>query len=165
MWKNLDEFTQWYIDNNYPIRPPAEEPVFVTDHSHSAIVYREGRYQVELYLMGPNWQTPNHSHPGVEHRIIFINGTISGTKNGELVNDSEPWFDKVKDDGTCVASGFHTDFDASDWHSVKIGHMGGILIITQHWEEGITMTSQSVHYIGEPIGPEHAKYIDTDIKR
>jgi len=24
------------------------------------------------------------------------------------------------------------------------------------------MSSQSVHYVGEPIGPEHATYIKTD---
>lgn len=165
MWNNLDEFTKWYIDNNYPFRPPADEPVFVTDYSHSMIAFREGNYQVELYLMSPNWETPSHSHPGVEHKIIFINGTISGTRNGELVNDSSPWHDKTKDDGTCVISGYYTDFDPTDWHTVKIGEKGGVVMVTQKWEEGLKMTSQSVHYVGEPIGPEHSKYIDPKIKQ
>lgn len=164
MWNNVDEFTEWYKNNGYPFKPPASDPVYVTDHTHSAIIFREGRYQAELYLMGPNWATPNHSHPGVEHRIIFINGTISGTKNGELVNDSTSYSDMTNPDGTCVIFGYDTPMSVTDWHTVTVGAKGGILIITQKWNDGLTMTSQSVHYVGEPIGPEHAKHISADIK-
>lgn len=164
MWDNLEQFTKWYIDNNYPFRPPAGEPVYVTDYTHSTIIFREDRYQVELYLMSPNWETPSHSHPGVEHKIIFINGTISGTRNGKIVDDSSIWHNLAKEDGTCVIMGNYTDFDPEDWHSVKLGDKGGFVLVTQKWEEGLKMTSQSVHYVGEPIGPEHEKYIDKDIK-
>ena len=54
MWANIDEFTSWYKNNGYPMRPPCEDPIYVTDHSLSAITFREGRYQVELYFLGTN---------------------------------------------------------------------------------------------------------------
>jgi hypothetical protein len=61
-----------------------------------------------------------------------------------------------KEDGTNVYMGAEHSFDGSDVHSVWAGHKGALVIITQHWEEGLEMTSQSVHYDGDPIGPVHA---------
>lgn len=156
MWETLDEFTEWYKENGYPIRPPAKDPIYVTDHTYSAIVFREGRYQAEMYMLAPNWETPQHGHPGVDARIIYLNGTMSGTRNGEKLLDSTPICEMTNEDGTNVYMGAQHPFDGTDVHSVSSGHKGALVIITQHWEEGLEMTSQSVHYEGEPIGPVHA---------
>jgi hypothetical protein len=156
MWANLDEFTQWYKASGYPIRPPAKDPIYVTDHTYSAIVYREGRYQAEMYMLAPNWETPQHGHPGVDARIIYLNGTLSGSCNGERLLDSTPVCEMTKEDGTNIYMGAEHPFNGTDVHSVWAGHKGALVIITQHWAEGLEMTSQSVHYEGEPLGPVHA---------
>lgn len=155
-WNNLDEFTAWYKENGYPIRPPTKDPIYVTDHTYSAIVFREGRYQAEMYLLAPNWETPQHGHPGVDARIIFLNGTLSGSCNGVRLLDSTPICDVAKEDGTNVYMGAEHPFNGTDVHSVWAGHKGAMVIITQHWAEELEMTSQSVHYTGDAIGPIHA---------
>jgi hypothetical protein len=155
MWNNIDEFTKWYQDNGYPFKPPAGDPIYVTDHTLSSIIFREGRYQVELYLLAPNWITPNHGHPGINHRIIFLNGTVGGSKNGTFLNDSFEWCDNAREDGCNILFGFVNDFTGDDYHQVYTGHRGGLVAITQEWDEGLIMSSQSVQYIGESIGPEH----------
>jgi len=160
MWNTLSEFTEWYIKEGFPIKPPTTDPIYVTDHTYSAIVFRQGRYQVELYMLAPNWVTPNHGHPGVESKIIFLNGTIYGTRNNETLPDAMEYTDLANPDGTNVAFGNYLSFDSDDYHTVGAGHKGGLVAICQHWEEGLTMSSQSVHYTGEPIGPEHSKYIN-----
>ena len=162
MWKDIDEFTNWYKENGYPLKPPASDPIYETDHSLSAIVFREGRYQVELYLLAPNWETPNHGHPGIDYRIVFLNGTFGGTKNSEYVNDSAEWADKANPDGTNILFGLSFDFGSDDFHHVKVGQKGGLIAITQKWEEGLKMSSQSVQYIGDPIGPHHQTRISVN---
>jgi hypothetical protein len=161
MWSDIDEFTEWYQKNGYPMRPPSEDPIYVTDHSLSAITFRQGRYQVETYFLAPNWETPNHEHPDIEYRIIYLNGTLTGTKNKEKLVDTPDYFyaDMKKEDGTNVGFGTVWDFSGSDQHTVKTGPRGGLIAITQYWPEHLTMSSQSVHYVGDPIGPEHATKI------
>jgi hypothetical protein len=46
MWNTIEEFAQWYKDNGFPIRPPFEDPVYVTDISYSYVLFREGRSNV-----------------------------------------------------------------------------------------------------------------------
>jgi len=164
MWKDIDEFTKWYQDNGYPFKPPAGDPVYVTDHTLSSIVFREGRFQVELYMMGPNWETPNHGHPGIDHKIIFLNGTVGGSKNGTFLSDSSQWASQSREDGCNVLFGIINDFCGDDFHQVHIGPKGGLIAITQKWDEGLVMASQSVQYVGEPIGPEHSPHIKLDQK-
>lgn len=161
MWNTLSEFTEWYIKEGYPMRPPTEDPIYLTDHSYSAIVFREGRYQVELYMLGPDWSTPVHSHPGIEHDIIFLNGTVYGYKDGEKLEDAMAYTDIANPDGTNIAFGQYHKFDGKSTHIVGTGHKGGLVAVTQKWDDGIKMSSQSVHYVGAPIGPEHSKYIST----
>jgi hypothetical protein len=155
MWNNIEEFTEWYLANGCPMKPPATDPIYETDHSLSCIVFREGRYQVELYMLAPNWATPNHGHPGIEYRIVILNGTIGGTKNNEYVNDSSEWADRANPDGTNVLFGMSFDFESEDYHQVSVGPKGGLIAITQKWDEGLAMSSQSVQYVGDPIGPHH----------
>lgn len=164
MWANIDEFTKWYKDNGYPMRPPNDDPIYVTDHSLSAITFREGRYQVELYFLSANWETPNHAHPGIEYRIIYLNGTVTGTKNNQKMLDIPDYFysDMKNPDGTNIGFGTVWDFSESDEHTVKTGPRGGLIAITQYWPEHLTMSSQSVHYVGDPIGPDHAGRIKVD---
>ena len=160
MWETIDEFTEWYQQSNYPIRPPTTDPIYVTDHSLSSIVFREGRFQVELYMLAPNWETPTHGHPGVEHRVIYLNGDLNSTKNYEPLADSTDISDLAREDGCNVAFGSTQSFCADDWHAVKIGPKGALIAITQKWDIGLEMTSQSVHYVGPPIGPLHKDKIN-----
>ena len=105
------------------------------------------------------WETPQHGHPGVDARIIYLNGTLSGSCNGEKLLDSTPVCDHEAADGTNPYMGAEHPFDGTDIHTVWAGHKGALVIITQHWAEGLDMSSQSVHYTGEPLGPIHAPNI------
>ena len=53
MWTTVEEFAEWYKSEGFPIRPPFEDPIYITEISYSYVLYREGQYQAELYLIKP----------------------------------------------------------------------------------------------------------------
>lgn len=143
MWNNIDEFAEWYKNNKHPFKPQARDPLYTTDHSISTIIFRKDRYQVELYYMKPNSTIPQVPAPGIEHQILFLNGTISGQKDGEVIFDSTPFADQSNNDGSNVLYNRIFKLDNASLDVVTIGHKGACLMSIQRWDEGIEMTSLS----------------------
>lgn len=64
-WGSVREFAKWWCDNGSPIAPPAET-VYLSDDATSFCLFRSGQFQVELYLIHPSPNLPQHGHPDVE---------------------------------------------------------------------------------------------------
>lgn len=143
MWNNIDEFTEWYKSNNHPFKPQARDPLYITDHSISTIIFRKDRYQVEMYYMKPNTSIPQVPAPGIEQQVIFLNGTISGIKDGQVIFDSTPFAEQTNPDGSNVLYNKIFKLDNSNLDVVEIGHKGACLMSIQKWDDGIEMTSMS----------------------
>lgn len=155
MWNNLEEFAQWYSDNHFPIRPPFEDPIYITDISYSYVLYREGQYQVELYLIKPNSETPDHSHPNIENIIMVWGGDLHTRINGTLI-DYPKEFNFKKEDGTSSLFGLQGDkLTDKDTHAVVTGNKGGALLSIEKWPEGVKPTSVTVRWRGETVGAMH----------
>jgi hypothetical protein len=143
MWNNIDEFAEWYKSNRHPFKPQARDPLYITEHSISTIIFRKDRYQVELYYMKPNTTIPQVPAPGIEQQIIFLNGTISGSKDGTLVFDSTPVAEQTNEDGSNILYNKIFKLDDANLDIVEIGHKGACLMSIQKWDDGIEMTSLS----------------------
>ena len=141
MWNNVDEFAQWYKDNNHPFKPQAKDPIYITDHSHSTIIFRQDRFQVELTYCRPNWTTTDFSSPGIDQRILFLNGDLSGKKNGQLVFDTASVADKKNSDGTSILYNRIFKPSSQDIDVFEVGNKGACFMLLQYWEPGIPMTS------------------------
>lgn len=155
MWNNLKEFAEWYRDNNYPLRPPFDSGVYVTDEAVSYVLYREGQYQAELYLVKPGKMPPEHSHPNVENIIIVLGGTLECSVDGKTL-DAEPYWNKANADGTSVMFGYITDnLKHPSTHSVGGGPNGVALISFEKWHPNVKPTSISLDWAGPPVGSIH----------
>lgn len=144
MWNNLDEFVDWYKANNHPFKPPTTDPIYKTAFNQSSVIFREGRYQAELYFMKPNWVSTDATAPGLENRIIFLNGDIKIEVNGEIISDTAVFENETTKKGLHPL--YNTVFKpgAKGSSNIHYGPRGACLIILQKWDEGIPMTSMSI---------------------
>lgn len=163
MWNTLTEFVHWYIDNNLPIRPPYDGEVYFTDESFSYVLYREGQYQAELYLIKPGALPPDHGHPNVENIIMILGGTIEGSINNKINDVSHLW-NKHNIDGTSVFFKKLTDpLKFGDTHSIGGGPKGCAVITFEKWPEGVTPTSITRDWAGPPVGVIHKELLDNNV--
>ena len=158
-WNTLEEFAQWYKDNNFPIKPPFEDPIYTTDISYSYVLFREGQYQAELYLVRPNTSSPPHSHPNVENMIMIWGGDVSFSQNGQYFDLSEA-NKESNDDGTHklfgVCGPLLTD---KDNHALFAGKRGGAFLSLEKWPEGVTPNSVTINWSGDAVDEGHQKII------
>ena len=159
MWNTLEEFAEWYKANGFPIRPPFEDPVYVTDISYSYVLYREGQYQAELYLVRPNTSSPEHSHPGVENIIMVWGGDVSFSQEGRY-NDLSEFYKEAGPNGTNKLFGMTSpNLKGTATHALFAGNKGGAFLSLEKWPEGKKMTSVTINWEGEPVDEEHGKII------
>ena len=147
-WQSLSDFTNWYIENKYPILVPDNVQVFPTDVSYSVCVFRHDVYQVELYIAKPEFMSSKHSHP-FEQQIIFLGGDMWGNReNGRLkhLGDNDKY--NVGD-----------VLPANVWHQVGSGSQGFVFYNCQKWPNTQMMTSAVVEYGGESLGPLHKQIL------
>lgn len=143
MWKDVDEFTTWYIENKYPLRPPAIDPVYKTKHnSLNMIAFREGCYQVELVLAQPNSTFEESAEKeGVEQRLIFLNGSITGYVGDKIVYDSAPYISMANDNGTSILFNMVFKPGNNQLDKIVIGSHGASFFSVQSWDRSLEMNS------------------------
>lgn len=134
----LEEFTKWYLGDETRLRfkTPKDSFYSTTDAFDSFIIYREGRFQVQFYIMHKEEGVPDHSHPGVEATICvwsFIhNKFITG--------------------GTT----YDTQVHAGD---LNFEHLTPALAI-QRWDEGVDMSSVILQWCGPVTDEKHRKELE-----
>lgn len=73
-WADLREFAEWYMSLGAPLLCPSDTEVYVSDDALTFPIYRNGRYQVELYVLHNPVAVPRHGHPYVEVIQSFMTG-------------------------------------------------------------------------------------------
>ena len=154
-WNNVKEFADWYILNKFPIRPPFDSPVYVTSISYSYVLFREGQYQAELYLVKPNAVSPEHSHPGVENIIMILSGAVGGTTNGLYEDNTELAMQSQEDGTSMLFTEMGEVLTDKDVHSLTTGVTGGAFISFEKWPDGVTPYSVTENWEGDAIDGEH----------
>jgi hypothetical protein len=140
-FSGIIDFARWYIANGMPLKPPAQQEVFLSDDASATCLFRHGRYQVEMYLIHPQPVIPFHEHPGVE------NIEVSQSHWSTLTDDQLEQF--VQRSG----QGHGGDF------RVRAGHSGFALISAQKWDEGIPLSTIGARWRGHTAGPKHEAII------
>jgi hypothetical protein len=154
----LEEFAAWYKTNEYPMRPPFEDPIYVTDNSYSYVLFRQGCFQAELYLVKPNSGSPEHSHPGVENIILFLGGDPIPSYNG--VDTPIKKVPYAAPNGTMYGFGEMGPKITDDvTHALHTGAKGAAFLSLEKWPENVKPTSVVVNWKGLPLGDTHAPQI------
>jgi hypothetical protein len=159
MWNSLEEFAEWYKNNGFPIRPPFEDPVYTTDISYSYVLFREGQYQAELYLVRPNTSSPDHSHPGVENIIMVWGGDVSFRQEG-VYHDLSEYYTEPSASGTNKLFGMTSEkLTDEKTHALFAGNKGGAFLSLEKWPEGVKPNSVTINWSGDPVDSGHGKII------
>lgn len=143
MWLNLDQFADWYLQNNHPFKPPAHERIYHTNYGLHSIIFRESRFQVELCLLRENspLQNLNLDQLKVGHCLLFLNGGFVGYKNGAIVFDTSIVDQQSQD----VSIFFNRLFKQSQFNIDKLvtADKGATFMSIQYWPDELHMTSLS----------------------
>lgn len=164
MWNSVDEFADWYEKEGFPIRPPQNNAIFKTNNAYAMVLYREGQFQTELYIVDPNSVTPEHRHPGVESIIMYLSGEGSTTVNEQQVADPRPYFNILNSDGTSVLFRQKLKLDSKDSHGLICYDKGFAFFSIEKWPDGIEPTSVAAHWDGETTGDIHNQTISRGSK-
>ena len=160
MAKTVEQFKDWWIKSGRPFRPPFKNCIHTTDIAYSLCLYREGQYQVELYVCKPNTESPMHSHPNVESISMYLTGDLSFSDiQGKFADLSA--YQWPRQDGSHMLLGKTADKNNGTPHALKTGSRGGSFLIFEHWLKD-NPSSVTTHWEGEYVGPMHAKTIEAN---
>jgi len=158
MWNTLEEFVEWYKAEGFPIRPPFEDSVYITDISYSYVLYREGQYQAELYLVRPNTSSPPHTHPGVENIVMLWGGDVNLEHDGEFI-DSSPYNIKTESGTSQLFGVCGPKLTETSTHALFAGAKGGAFLSLEKWPADVTPNSVTINWKGDPVDPTHGDII------
>lgn len=164
-WDTIEEFAQWYKDNNYPIMPPSDTRVYETEVALSTVVFRKGLFQVELYFAKPNMVAAAHSHTADQVSIY-----LGGNYKAQMGNDKQVL--GFREMGHPIGKNPNPDLPHNDygrlgkklpaghWHALSAGPNGFIFCVCEKWDSKEQMYSTFTDWIGEPLGETHRSLIN-----
>ena len=156
-WQTVEEFRDWYCQKGFPLRPPFKNPVFYTDNAMSLCLFREGQFQVELYVTQPHSTSPKHTHPGVESAFVYLTGNIQFNLEGRENPDVSQW-QYAKENGTHALLGKTVSSPDGIPHWLSIGPEGGAFLSFEYWKDKEPV-SVTTNWEGDAVGEEHAKVL------
>jgi hypothetical protein len=148
---NIIEFATDYKNKNYPHDFRLMKRVIVTDVSTSTLVWIDGQFLVELYMMHPNTIVKRHSHP-FENITIFFSGVITGSRQGNNVGHTLTELDHGR---------IGVPLPENHWHEFTVGNQGAVFYNISRWSNPTEMDSAIIKYHGEPLGPVHSAFLES----
>jgi quercetin dioxygenase-like cupin family protein len=136
------QFAVWWLREGKPFQPPAAPTIQVGKFA-GVTLYREGPFQVQLFIAQPGAFAPAHTHPNVDSVEIFVQGSgaieVLGRKQ----------------------SGRFVTVKPGDAHTAVAHEHGGSFLSVQKWLNGVQPTSVERDWDGAPIDDAHAKELAT----
>lgn len=145
----IREFAAHYVSRNYPHNPALMRRVYLTDVSTSTLVWDEGEFLVEMYLMHPLAVVVPHSHP-FENLAIHCAGKLLGRRKGvigEWLSDRHRGY-------------IGSPLPPGTWHAFDVGSTGAIFYNVSRWDDPAQKESATLRYLGEPLGPLHRQTLE-----
>lgn len=134
----LEEFTRWWLGER-PFRPPlggVSQPSLL---SSGVVIYRNGPFQVQLFIFHPGCRIPPHRHGSVDSYEHYLCGQVYFHKNGQELLPKEDFYENA--DG--IAAPFvntrrscMVHVKPRDWHGAEVGELGGSFLSIQRWSTG-----------------------------
>jgi hypothetical protein len=134
-WHTLEEFVDWYLDNELPYRIPEQAEVFRSDDAMALCIFRQGQFQVEQYFMSEAHKVKAHAHPGVE--VLQLAMVSPGMPFGAQMNH--------------IQSGeYHGGRGRSTDPSIP-----GSMLAFERWHDDLEPTTVAARWHGPLMGPLH----------
>jgi mannose-6-phosphate isomerase-like protein (cupin superfamily) len=126
IYDDLASFKDWWINNRVLNTPTILETNFNGSLS-GVVLFRDGCYQVQLFIVKPDSVIEPHIHPNVDSFEVFIGGDIRFMCNDE-------WFEQN-------TIGDSIRVYPNSWHGGEFGGKGGCFLSIQKWLNGVSPTS------------------------
>lgn len=150
-----EAFLYWFLRNGSPIgQVPVFDAVSKVEEITSLLWFRKDNYQVQMFIVPPNYIIPEHKHPNVDSYEIYIGGQIMFSHNGNYVFPSR-FLETPINDGTSKARGLFIRVRPNDLHGATINEHGAVFMSTQRWLNGVEPHCVSEDYDGIVMGESH----------
>lgn len=144
------EFALWYSKNHQPV-PPADAPIHRYNGLTSIVMYRQGDYQVELFILDPDLETPDHAHPNVDSVEIFFCGDLYFRHLKTLLTTHDQC-QLVQPNGVQQLHGSMWRVRENESHGVSSGPRGCSFLSVQRWLNGVKPHSVGKDWIDDATG-------------
>ncbi len=117
------------------------------------VLFRQGQFQVQLWVCDPMSEVPDHGHPHIDAIHVYLAGDIFfriNRKPAVTENDIA-----TLPDGRCAMNRANFRSRPGEVHGATIGSNGGAFLAIQHWLKG-SPTSEVEDWDGDPIDEAHA---------
>lgn len=134
---SVRSFAAWWMRNK-PLTLNVPDGVRWNAGFAGITLYRDGPFQVQLFVVKPNAASPRHAHPNIDSVEYGIAGsdTFDSDRNlriGGLI---------------CVAP--------NEMHTAAADDEGGAFFSIQKWLNGVQPSSVELDWTGAPIDQHHA---------
>lgn len=143
-WDTLEEFMEWYIKAGKPMLVPWDAGTIQTDDATAICLFRQGQYQVEIYLIHAGYDIPPHAHPDMQVIAMTLGGGIVCGPPQTKFNVSAEF-------------GRHAKIKDGQWHggdATKTG-TGFALLSFEKFLNGTIPKSAAIQWRGPTAGPIH----------
>lgn len=126
IYDELEQFLNWYMTSRAQC-PPSGEIINDDGRVSEVILFRQGQFQVQLCVVQPNTEGPDHIHPGVDSFEVYMGGDIIFRKDREQFMPQRPGKDTLR-------------IYPNTSHGGTFGNRGGMFLSVQRWLNGVEPT-------------------------
>jgi hypothetical protein len=156
----LETIKTWYLESapSVLLYPPCEKPLTHVEGVTGFVLFRKDQIQVQLFLVEPNTEIPDHTHPNVDSYEVYLAGDLAFRLNGEMVLP-EQIRDMRNEDGVSQSLYASVRVLPNAPHGATVGPRGGAFLSIQHWLNGVPPTSVGDDWDGKTMGPVHDSFL------
>jgi hypothetical protein len=144
----LEDFVATWLQDT-PIKPPINSYCSVNGYI-GLTLYRDDRFQVQMWVFPPHAVVTEHSHPSVDSWLVKVTGKFRLRLNGTWMSPREATRTQWRGMNTWM-----TRIAANDVHGVTVGGEGASFLSITERTDG--QEPESVHLVwdGAPLDQEH----------
>ncbi len=163
----LEQFLKSFLAKGSPVGyVPVNGAVHYIDGVTAVLWHRNDPFQIQLFVVPPNYIIPEHTHPNVDSYEIYVGGQIRFSHSGKYVH-GEADLNIPNERGLSKVRGAFIRVRPNDKHGGVFGPSGGVFFSVQRWLNGVKPHCVSADYTGVVLGPEHlasVKFGEAELK-
>jgi len=117
---DLAAFASWWLQTR-AFKPPFDA-ITVYGNMTGMVLYRDGCYQVQMFMAQPNSVAPSHIHPNVDSYELFLSGDLDFIIDGIKYSHKD-----------AIGYSAPVRIYPSYWHEGITGPLGGAFLSMQKW--------------------------------
>lgn len=155
LYDPLDAFAERYNNNCDLLHyVPLENAVTCKSGAWSVRMFLHEEFQVQMWVIPPNFIIPEHTHPNVDSYEVYVGGQIMFSHSGKwVVTESD--LKSAGEDDLSPLRGEMIRVRPNDSHGGCFGPSGGVFLSIQHWLNGVRPTCVSNDYDGIGLDKNH----------